>query len=67
MDEQNTETVESQALACLDFLGETEGAIEHLTLGNGTRYRVSWPNIGEAQADWFPSVLEAVNAARQKE
>lgn len=47
----------------LQFLADTDGAIESLTLGGNTRYRVWWPYLDERQAEWFASPLEAVDAA----
>lgn len=55
----------SAAAEALQFLADTEGAIESLTLGGETRYRVWWPAVGEIQGDWFKSPEAAIAAAAQ--
>jgi hypothetical protein len=47
----------------LDFMASEECQIESLTLASGTRYRVHWPNLAEAQVDWFKTPREAIDAA----
>ncbi|MGE8659089.1 MAG: hypothetical protein ACN6O8_20285 [Achromobacter sp.] len=49
----------------LQYLADTEGAIESLTLGGKTRYRIWWPAVGEIQTEWFESPLAAIAAQRQ--
>ncbi|MCK9234958.1 MAG: hypothetical protein M0P09_01425 [Acholeplasmataceae bacterium] len=51
----------------LDWLAEQEAQIQSLALANGTRYRLGWPDDGEAQSEWFKSPREAVDHARSIE
>ncbi|WP_454695713.1 hypothetical protein [Achromobacter aegrifaciens] len=47
----------------LNWMIAEECRIETLTLGNGTRYRVHWPDVDEHQAEWFFSPGGAIRAA----
>ncbi|WP_315132892.1 DUF551 domain-containing protein [Achromobacter marplatensis] len=47
----------------LHWMIAEECRIETLTLGNGTRYRVHWPDVDEYQAEWFFSPGGAIRAA----
>lgn len=47
----------------LDFMASEECRIESLSLPSGTRYRIDWPNLDEAQTDWFKAPREAIDAA----
>ncbi|PPA72834.1 hypothetical protein C4E15_28125 [Achromobacter spanius] len=47
----------------LNWMIAEECRIETLALGNGTRYRVHWPDVDEHQAEWFFSPGGAIRAA----
>jgi len=47
----------------LDYLVEEGCQIENLTLQSGTRYRLHWPDSGEAQSDWFDTPRAAIDRA----
>ncbi|WP_025516830.1 hypothetical protein [Bordetella trematum] len=47
----------------LDFLADQDAQIQSLTLDNGTKYRIGWPDPDEAQSEWFGSPREAIDAA----
>lgn len=47
----------------LNWMIAEECRIETLTLGNGSRYRVHWPDVDEHQAEWFFSPGGAIRAA----
>ncbi|WP_125117734.1 hypothetical protein [Bordetella trematum] len=49
--------------ARLEFLADQDAQIQSLTLGNRTKYRIGWPDLGEAQSEWFSSPREAIDAA----
>ncbi len=51
----------------LNWLAEQEAQIQSLALANGTRYRLGWPDDGEAQSEWFKSPREAIDHARRIE
>lgn len=57
----------ADAQMALQYLADTEGAIESLTLDGKTRYRVWWPHMDERQAEWFESPLAAIAASQQQE
>jgi hypothetical protein len=51
----------------LDFIADQEAQIQSLTLGNGTKYRLGWPDHGVAQSEWFTCPREAIRAAMQQQ
>lgn len=51
----------------LDWLAEQEAQIQILALANGIRYRLGWPDDGEAQSEWFKCPREAIDHARRIE
>ena len=51
----------------LNWLAEQDAQIQSLALANGTRYRLGWPDDGEAQSEWFKCPREAIDHARRIE
>lgn len=47
----------------LEFLIADDAAVETLTLGNGSRYRVYWPSENCIQSHWYESPRTAIDAA----
>jgi hypothetical protein len=50
----------------LDWLIKEECMVENLALSD-TRYRIRWPNLEEAQTDWFKNARDAIDAAIAQE
>ena len=51
----------------LDFLISEECQIQSLSLSNGVRYRLYWPDIDEAQCELYTDPRAAIDAAMEKQ
>ena len=51
----------------LDFMISEECQIQSLSTPNEVRHRLSWPDYGEAQSEWFINPRAALDAAMEKQ
>ena len=51
----------------LEFLIAEECQIQAMGIPNGKRYRIYWPDLDEAQSEWFANPRAAIDYAMEKQ